>query len=94
MNNFINQMEPWFDEKEADACYEYMKSGGWLMEFNKTKEFEKMICDYTGAKYCHIVNNGTISLSIALLALGINKNDKVIVPNYTMIATPNAVKLI
>jgi perosamine synthetase len=94
MNNFINQMEPWFDEKEADACYEYMKSGGWLMEFNKTKEFEKMICNYTGAKYCHIVSNGTISLSIALLALDIKKNDKVIVPNYTMIATPNAVRLI
>lgn len=94
MDYFINQMEPWFDDKEADACYNYMKTGGWLMEFNKTKEFEKMICNYTGSKYCHIVNNGTISLSVGLLALGITKNDKVIVPNYTMIATPNSVKLI
>ena len=65
---FIYQMEPWFDDKETTACTEYMSSGGWLMEFKKTREFEKTICDYTGAKFCHIVNNGTISLSIALLA--------------------------
>lgn len=94
MNDFINQMEPWFDEKEADACYEYMKSGGWVMEHKKTREFEKMICDYTKAIYCHIVNNGTIALSIALLAVGIKPGDKVIAPDLTMIASVNSVKLI
>jgi len=91
---FINQMEPWFDEKETNACTKYMESGGWLMEFKKTREFEKAICDYTGSKYCHIVNNGTISLSIALLAFDIKPRDKVIVPNFTMIASPNSVRLI
>lgn len=94
MNKFINQMEPWFDCAESEACYEYMKSGGWLMEFNKTRQFEEMICDYTGAKFCHILNNGTITLSVALLAFGIKPGDKVIVPNFTMIATPNSVKLL
>ena len=80
---FINQMEPWFDEKETNACTKYMESGGWLMEFKKTREFEKAICDYTGSKYCHIVNNGTISLSIALLAFDIKPHDKVIVLQLT-----------
>jgi perosamine synthetase len=94
MGEPINQMEPWFDEKEATACAEYMRSGGWLMEFKKTREFEQMICDYTGAKYCHIVNNGTISLSIALLALDVGPGDHVLVPNMTMIATANAVRLL
>lgn len=94
MSNFINQMEPWFDEKEANACKEYMESGGWLMEFKKTRDFEDMICKYTKAKYCHIVNNGTISLSIALLALNVSKDDEVIVPNLTMIASPNSVRLL
>ena len=91
---FIPQMQPNFDDKEAEACYKYLKSGGWVTEFKKTREFEKMICDFTGAKYCHVVNNGTISLSIALLALGVKKNDKVIVPNITFMATPNAVEFI
>lgn len=40
-----------------------------------------------GAKHCIVVNNGTISLTLAAMAVGV----EVIVPNYTMIATPNSV---
>ncbi len=94
MESFIPQMCPWFDDAETKACMEYMQCGGWLMEHTKTREFENMICEFTGAKFCHIVNNGTISLSIALLSVGIKPLDKVILPNFTMIATPNSVKLI
>lgn len=91
---FINQMEPSFDEKEANAIYEYMKSGGWCTEFKKTREFEQMICDYTGAKHCWITANGTVSLSIALMAVGVGVGDEVICPDYTMVATPNSAELI
>lgn len=90
---FINQMEPWFDENEINHLVEYMKSGGWLTEFEKTREFERMISNYTGAKFCSVVANGTVSLFIALAACGIGKNDEVIVPDYTMIASANAVML-
>ena len=89
MDKFINQMEPWFDDAEANAVYEYMKSGGWVTEFRKTREFEERIAEYTGAKYCSVVANGTVSLSIALMACGVQKDDEVIVPDYTMVATPN-----
>ncbi len=92
--DFINQMEPSFDEKERDALYEYMNSGGWVTEFKKTREFERMIADFTGAKYCSVVSNGTVSLSIAMMACGIGAGDEVIVPDYTMVATPNAAELI
>lgn len=90
---FINQMEPWYGDEEIAAVTEYMKSGGWLMEFKKTREFEQMICEYTGAKYCSVVSNGTVSLFVALKAIGVGEGDEVIVPDYTMIATPNAVVL-
>lgn len=92
--DYINQMEPSFDENETKSLYDYMKSGGWVTEFRKTEEFAKMIADYTGSKYCSIAANGTVSLSIALLACGIGKEDEVIVPDYTMVATPNAAELI
>lgn len=92
-NKFIPQMEPWFGEEERIALDNYMKSGGWLTEFKQTEKFEQMICDYTEAKYCFIVNNGTISLTLAALACGIKAGDEVIVPNFTMIATPNSIKL-
>ena len=42
---FIAQMEPSFDEKERLAMDEYMSAGGWLMEFRKTREFERMIAE-------------------------------------------------
>jgi len=90
----IPQMEPWFDKAESVAVYKYMQSGGWGMEFTRTRELEKMIADYTGAKYCAMTINGTISLSIAFLALGLKAGDEVIVPDLTMIATANAAALL
>jgi len=41
-----------------------------------------------------MVNNGTVSLVLALMALEIGQNDEVIVPNYTMIASINAIKIL
>lgn len=93
MINFIPQMEPWFGSEERDAVYNYMNEGGWLTEFKRTTEFENRIAEYTGAKHCIVVNNGTISLTLMAIAAGIKSGDEVIIPNYTMIATPNSIKM-
>ena len=90
---FINQMEPWFGSEEKEALNQYMEEGGWLTEFKRTAEFEQRIANYTGAKHCFVVNNGTISLTLMAIAAGIVAGDEVIVPNFTMIATPNSVKM-
>ena len=51
MRKKINQMEPWIGKEEQEAVLNYLKSGGWLTDFLKTREFEKMIADgYTGRK--------------------------------------------
>jgi len=89
----IHQMEPWIGEEEKRAMMEYLDSGGWLTEFVKTREFERMLSGYVGSKYASVVNNGTVSLIIGLMALGITGGDEVIVPDYTMIASANAVVL-
>jgi len=93
-NSFIPQMEPWFAKEEKQAICDYMDEGGWLTEFKKTQLFESMIAEYTGAKHCIVVNNGTISLTLMAMACDIQAGDEIIVPNYTMIATPNSVKMI
>ena len=90
---FINQMEPWFGLEETEALNKYMSEGGWITEFKKTFEFQDLIKAYTGAKHCFVVNNGTISLTVMAMAAGIKPGDEVLVPNYTMIATPNSLKL-
>lgn len=88
----IPQMIPWFGEEESRALSEYMESGGFLTEFRKTEELEKIIATFVGSKHCVMVCNGTISLIAMLQVLNIGPGDEVIVPNFTMIATVNAVK--
>jgi perosamine synthetase len=93
MDNFIMQMRPWFGLEEKQAICEYMDEDGFITEFKRTEKFEQMLAEYTGAKHCIVVNNGTISLTLAAMAVGIKAADEVIVPNYTMIATPNSIKM-
>ena len=93
MSEFIMQMRPHFGEEEKKAITEYMNEDGFITEYKRTEHFENLICDYTGSKHCIVVNNGTVSLTLAALAAGVEKGDEVIVPNYTMIATPNSVKM-
>ena len=86
-------MRPWFGAEEKKAISEYMDEDGFLTEFKRTEDFENMIADYTKSKHCIVVNNGTISLTLAALAAGVKAEDEVIVPNYTMVATPNSIKM-
>jgi perosamine synthetase len=92
-DKWINQMEPWFGAEEKSALLAYMDSGGWLTEHTKTRELEQMVADYVGSAYCSMLSNGTVALATAVMALGIGNHDEVIVPNYTMIASANAIVL-
>jgi perosamine synthetase len=87
-------MEPWIGTEERDAVSTYLDSGGWLTEYQHTKAFGKMIADYTGASFASVLSNGTVSLFAALMACGIGPGDEAIVPDFTMIATANAVRWI
>ncbi len=92
-NDFIMQMKPWFGDEEKEAISSYMEEDGFITEFKRTGTFEQMIAEFTNSKHCIVVNNGTISLTLAALASDIKPGDEVIVPNYTMVATPNSVKM-
>ncbi len=88
----INQIEPWLGEEEKEELIKTIDSG-WFTEAGRTREFESLFAQYVGSKYAAAVNNGTVSLTIALIALGIGKGEEVIVPDFTMIASANGVKL-
>ncbi len=94
MNKVIPQFEPSFGVEEQKAAYDYLGSGGWITENKKTEEFERQMASFLGIPHTSCVNNGTISLSLALLAAGLRGGDKVIVPDITMIATATAAKFI
>lgn len=88
----INQIEPWVGEEEKEELIKTIESG-WITEAGRTRQFEQMVAEYVGSTYALAVNNGTVSLTIAALALGIGQGDEVIVPDFTMIASANAVVL-
>lgn len=65
----------------------------WISSVGKyIGEFEKAFAEFCGVKHAIATNNGTTALHLALIALGLQPNDEVIVPTVTYIATANAVK--
>lgn len=64
----------------------------WISSKGKfIKRFENDFSKFTGIKHSVAVSNGTVALHVALLALGIGKEDEVIVPTFTYIASVNAI---
>lgn len=88
----INQIEPWLDQQEEKAVMDVLRSG-WITEAHKTKEFEDIIAKFVGSTYCSVLTNGTVTLFAALAALGIGRGDEVILPDFTMVASANAIGL-
>lgn len=60
----------------------------------KCKEFSANLAHYTGAEHCITCANGTDALQIALMALGLERGDEVIVPAFTYIATAEVIALL
>lgn len=85
-------MEPWVGVEEKKEILGVLKSG-WLTEAGKTREFEREVASFVGSRYAVVVSNGTVSLFVALSSLGIGPSDEVIVPDFTMIASANAILL-
>jgi perosamine synthetase len=91
----ILQTRPVFDESEAEAVSAYFRTGDpFLTEFAKTTEFEAALAQRVGVRHCITTPSGTSALLLALLALKVGVGDEVIVPDYTMVATMNVVKVL
>ena len=56
------------------------------------KKFENKISNLTKAKYVVATNSGTSALHISCILMNIEKNDEVLIPAFTFVATANAVK--
>jgi len=77
-------------QADIDAVVEVLKSD-WLTTGPKVEEFEKSVCEYTGAKFAVAVNSGTAGLHAAMFAAGIEKGDEVIVTSMTFAASANCI---
>lgn len=76
------------EKKYVDDCME----SGWISSAGKYIElFETGFAEFCGVKHAVACCNGTVALHLALVALGVQPGDEVIVPTLTFVATPNAV---
>ena len=64
---------------------------GFSSDGPNVKKFEEKFSKYVERKYSIAVSNGTAALEIAIKALGIKKDDEVIIPNFTIISNALAV---
>ena len=66
---------------------------GWVSSVGSyVTRFENMLAEFTGCKYAVATSNGTAALHIALLMAGVKRDDYVIAPNVTFVASINSIK--
>ncbi len=83
--------EPTIGRKELKYVKDCVKSN-WISSKGKyIKKFEEEFAKFCNTKYAVVCSSGLASMHLALASLGIKKGDEVIVPDFTMIATSNAV---
>ena len=54
--------------------------------------FEDMVAKATESRYAVATSSGTTGLHVALTAAGVKRDDLVILPSFTFIASANAIK--
>jgi perosamine synthetase len=87
----IQVCTPYLNGNEKKYVNDCLNSN-WISSSGKYIElFEKEFSKFCGCKYGIAVTNGTTALHLALVSLGIKKGDEVIVPNFTMISSANAI---
>jgi perosamine synthetase len=89
--SFIPVNEPLLNGNEKKYLCECIDSGWISSEGPFVTEFEEKMSSAVGRKYGIAVTNGTAALEIAVRALGIEKNDEVIMPTFTIISCAEAV---
>ena len=74
-------------KKEVDAAVLEVMESSMFIGGNVVNTFAENLARYNGSKHCIPCANGTDALQIAMMALGLEPGDEVIVPSFTYIAT-------
>ena len=90
----IGLHEPFFTGKEKKYLIKCIDEN-WVSSSGKFLNlFQRKFQNITKGKFLSPVLNGTIGLHISMIQAGVNKNDEVIVPTITFVATINSIKYV
>ena len=79
---------------EYQAALNKVLDKGHFIMGEEVPALEKQLCDYTGAKHCICVANGTDAMQIALMALDVGYGDEVLTVPHTWISTSEVIALL
>ncbi|XXK29956.1 DegT/DnrJ/EryC1/StrS family aminotransferase [Rhodobacteraceae bacterium nBUS_24] len=88
----IPQFKPFVGKEEyanISSCFEQ----NWITEGPKSKEFVENLLQLTGAKFGVLAPNGTLAIYLALISMGLQPGDEVIVPDFTFLGSASAVHM-
>ena len=93
-NDFVPLSVPVFignEKKYLEECIDttFVSSVGKFVD-----RFEEMVAEYTGAKKAVVCVSGTNALHMAMMLVGVKRDDEVITQALTFIATCNAISYI
>ena len=77
-------------QEEIDSAISAIKSG-WLTMGPKTVEFEEKFKSFIGSSEAVSMNSATAALHLSLKAIGLKRDDEVILPTNTFVATAEVV---
>jgi dTDP-4-amino-4,6-dideoxygalactose transaminase len=81
-------------QEEVDAAVLDVIRSGAFINGPAVKNFQAGLEDYLGARHVVPCANGTDALQIALMALGLEPGDEVIVPAFTYVASAEVIALL
>ena len=90
--NFIPLSQPYIAGQEWKYLKECLDTG-WVSSVGAyVNSFERKVADYIGCQHAVACVNGTSALHTALLVMGLEPNEEVIVPTLTFVAPANAIR--
>ncbi|WHZ15588.1 MAG: DegT/DnrJ/EryC1/StrS aminotransferase [Nitrospira sp.] len=89
--NPIPITKPVFGEPESRALLQPIDTG-WVVQGPFVRRFEEHFSAFTGARHSIATTSCTTALHLAVVALGVQPGDEVIVPAFTWVATANVVE--
>ena len=88
----ISVAEPKLRGREREYVLDCIDST-WISSNGKyINAFESSFAEFCGVKHAIATNNGTTALHLALVEMGLQAGDEVLIPTVTYIATANAVR--
>src|SRR6478609_9959860 len=80
-----------YTEIDIDGLTEVLQRYAGRLHQDIIPDFEKQIAALTGVRYVVALNSGTAALHLALKALQVGSDDRVIAPTFTYVATINPI---